>query len=258
MIREIQNTGLRIEPPVFKCDACISEKIAEPMPRTAFAMGLIGSAGSGKTSLMVNMLTNPKMYKQAFDHVHLFAPKSSMNSLKDDIWEDHPSEKIHHQLDFHTLDQVQGKTRERAMTKPKPETTLLVIDDMTVFLKHKATEAKLREIIFNRRHNYTSIMLLVQSYKAMPMDLRKTLSHFFLFKPRNKKEAEAIWEELMFVPRTVGESILQFSFREPYDFLMGDCGTGEMYHNFNQLVLPDDREADPPAVDDEEYNSDDG
>jgi hypothetical protein len=240
MIREIQNTDLVVEPPVFKCDNCISDNIAEPLPKTAFAMGLIGSAGSGKTSLMVNMLTKPNMYRQAFDHVHLFAPKSSMDSLRDDIWEDHPSDKVHHALDYTTLDSIHTKTRSRAKVKPNPETTLIVIDDMTVWLKHKQVEAKLREMIFNRRHNYTSLMILVQSYKALPMDLRKTLSQFFLFKPRNKKEAEAIWEELMFVPRTLGESILQFAFREPYDFLMGDCGTGEMYHNFNRIVLPED------------------
>lgn len=240
MIREVDNPNLVIEPPVFKCDSCISENIAEPLPNTAFAMGLIGSAGSGKTSLMVNMLTNPKMYRQAFDHVHLFAPKSSMNSLRDDIWEDHPADKVHHSLDWSSLDNIHAKTRLRAKAKPNPETTLIVIDDMTVWLKHKQVEAKLREMIFNRRHNYTSIMMLVQSYKALPMDLRKTLSHFFLFKPRNKKEAEAIWEELMFVPRATGESILQFAFQGTYDFLMGDCGTGDMYRNFNRLVLPDD------------------
>jgi len=39
--------------------------------------------------------------------------------------------------------------------------------------------------VFNRRHNYTSIMILVQSFIAMPLDLRKTLSHFFMFKSRN-------------------------------------------------------------------------
>ncbi len=111
---------------------------------------------------------------------------------------------------------------------------------MTVFLKQKSVEEKLREMIFNRRHNYTSIIVLVQSYIAMPLDLRKTLSHFFMFKPRNKKEAEAIWEELMFVPRNVGEELLRFAFREPYDFLMGDCTTGEMYRNFNRILIPED------------------
>lgn len=74
----------------------------------------------------------------------------------------------------------------------------------------------------------------------MPLDLRKTLSNFFMFKPRNKKEAEAIWEELMFVPRNVGDNLLRFAFTEPHDVLMGDCSTGKMYRNLNRIVLPTD------------------
>jgi hypothetical protein len=31
----------------------------------------------------------------------------------------------------------------------------------------------------------------------MPLDLRKTLSRFFMFKPRNKEDAEVVWEELL-------------------------------------------------------------
>lgn len=237
---EVVNNQLKVVAPVFKCDKTIGKNVKEPLPNTAFAASIMGSAGSGKTSLMVNMLTDENMYKQCFDHIHLVCPKSSMNSLKDDIWASHPAEKIHNTMDFATLEHIHKKCKERAIVKPEAETTLMVIDDMTIWLRHKSIEEKLREMIFNRRHNYLSIMILVQSYKAMPLDLRKTLSHFFMFKPRNKKEAEAIWEELMFVPRAVGDNLLQFAFREPHDFLMGDCNTGEMYRNFNRIVLPED------------------
>lgn len=240
---EVPNKELKLEPPQFKCDRPIGKNVKEPLPNKAFAAAIIGSAGSGKTSLMINMLTNENMYKQCFDHVHLICPKTSMNSLKDDIWEFHPAEKIHNSLDFGTLDMIDKKTKERSKAKPAPESTLVILDDMAVFLKQTAVQAKLREMIFNRRHNYTSFMILVQSYKAAPLDLRKTLSHFFMFKPRNKKEAECIWDELMFVPRTTGDALLRFAFREDHDFLMGDCMTGEMYRNFNKIVMPEDPES---------------
>lgn len=245
MIKEVHSSKLVVEAPKFKCDSVISKQIEEPLPNTAFAMALIGSAGSGKTSLMINMLTSQQMYKHAFDHVHLVAPKSSMGSLQDDIWKNHPAEKIHNELDFFTLDTIFKKSKDRAHVKPKPETTLVIIDDMTIWLKVKTVENKLREMIFNRRHNYTSIMILVQSYKSMPLDLRKTLSHFFLFKPRNKKESEAIWEELMFIPKSTGDELMRFAYRESYDFLMGNCNTGDLHRNFNRLVLPEDTTQDP-------------
>jgi hypothetical protein len=202
-------------------------------------MGIIGSAGSGKTSLLVNFLTNKDMYEKAFDHVHLICPKSSLKSLKDDIWEGHPADKMHNVLNFGVLDTIEKACKERSTEKPRPKTTLMIIDDMTVFLKQKDVDEKLRGLVYNRRHIYLSIMILVQSYNAMPLALRKTLSHFFLFRPRNKREAEAIWEELMFVPKTTGAALLRFTFRDKYDFLMGNCSTGQMYRNFNLVDIDD-------------------
>lgn len=155
-------------------------------------------------------------------------------------------DKIHHSLDVMTLQEIETKTNIRRTKKP-PETTLIVIDDMTVFLKQKDVEAKLRKIVFNRRHYYTSIMVLAQSYIAMPLDLRKTLSHFFLFKPRNKKESEAIWEELLFMSKKVGEGLLRFVFRENYDCLMGDANSGNVYRNFQLVETPE--EVGDPAGD---------
>jgi hypothetical protein len=234
MFTEVQNnSGLVIDPPKFKCDRPIGKNVLEPLPNTSFACAIIGTAGSGKTSLLINMLTQEHMYKQCFDHVHLICPKNSMNSLKDDIWINHPADKIHNTMDFGVLDAIDRKSKDRARVKPEAESTLVVIDDMTIWLKHKNVEEKLREMIFNRRHNYCSIAILVQSYKAMPLDLRKSLSHFYMFKPRNKKESESIWEELMFVPKTVGDNLLQF------DFMFGDCISGDLYRNFNRIVLPD-------------------
>ena len=236
---EHATSRLQVEPPEFKCDAVIGKDIEEPLPKAAFFMALMGSAGSGKTSLMVNLLTKDGMYKKCFDHVHLIAPEASMKSLKNDIWAKHPGDKVHHSLDVMTLDDIDNRANVRRAKKP-PETTLLIIDDMTVMLKKKEIEAKLRKMVFNRRHNYTSIMILVQSYIAMPLDLRKTLSHFFMFKPRNKKEAEAIWDELLNMSKKVGDELLRFVFQEPHDFLMGDTNTGTVYRNFNLVECPED------------------
>jgi hypothetical protein len=200
-------------------------------------MALMGSAGSGKTSLMVNMLTKDGMYKKFFDHVHLIAPEASMKSLKDDIWSKHPGDKIHHNLDIPTLDDIDRRANIRRTKKP-PETTLMVIDDMTVMLKKKEIEAKLRKMVFNRRHNYTSIMILVQSYIAMPLDLRKTFSHFFMFKPRNKKEAEAVWEELLNMSKRTGEGLLRFVFQDPHGFLGGTRTRGASIENLTWSSVP--------------------
>jgi hypothetical protein len=254
---------LVVKPPEFDCDVVISENITDPLPNTAFFGAIIGSAGSGKTSLLINFLTQKDMYAKAFDHVHLICPKASMKSIKDDIWENHPADKIHNSLDGMTIDKLIKLGEERKHAKPKAQNTLVIIDDMTVFLKQKDIEAKLREMVYNRRHIHISIFILVQSYNAMPLTLRKTLSHFWLFKPRNKKESEAIWEELMFVDRKTGAELLRFVFQDKHDFMMGNCSTGQIFRNFSLLdvdiddvgsTLPDSKR--PKQEDDSGDDSD--
>lgn len=252
MFKEHENKRLKVEAPDFVCDKPISNRIQPPLPNTAHFSALIGSAGSGKTSLMVNFLTNKDMYANVFDHVHMCCPKNSLGSLKDDIWEGHPTDKMHDTLDWMTLDTIHKKAQDRAKVKPCPETTLLIIDDQTVWLKKKEIEAKLREMIYNRRHLRLSVWILVQSYNAMPLNIRKTLSNFFMFRPRNKKEAESIWEELLFVPKTTGNALLKFVYRDSYDFLMGDVNTGQVYRNFNEIEINEDGETFGEEKDEED------
>jgi hypothetical protein len=61
-----------------------------------------------------------------------------------------------------------------------------------------------------------------------------------MFKPRNKKEAEAVWEELLNMSQKTGEGLLRFVFQDPHNFLMGDTNTGNVYRNFNLVECPED------------------
>jgi predicted neutral ceramidase superfamily lipid hydrolase len=106
-----------------------------------------------------------------------------------------------------------------------------------VYLKNKDNEAMLKKLIFNRRHIHLSVWLLTQSFTQLPLSIRKTLSHFLLFKPRNKKEAESIFEELIFIPKEISEAVMTYTFKGKHDFLFGNVETGTLYRNFNELVI---------------------
>jgi hypothetical protein len=49
----------------------------------------------------------------------------------------------------------------------------------------------------------------------MPLSIRKTISHFLSYEPRNKKEFTAIFEELIFLDREQGEALTRFVFDKP-------------------------------------------
>eukprot|EP00951_Prasinocladus_malaysianus_P018698 scaffold149921_cov15-Prasinocladus_malaysianus.AAC.2 len=58
-----KRSDIKLRPPKFKCDVPIAQGILPPLPNKSFFWGLIGPPGSGKTSLLVSLLTNPGAYK---------------------------------------------------------------------------------------------------------------------------------------------------------------------------------------------------
>ena len=94
-------------------------------------------------------------------------------------------------------------------------------------------------LIFNRRHYRLSIIILVKSYNAMPLAIRKTISHLICYKPRNRKETSAIWEELIFLDKETGEVLQRFVFDERYAFLFACADTNELYKKFDRILIRD-------------------
>ena len=74
-----------------------------------------------------------------------------------------------------------------------------------------------------------------------------------MFKPRNKKEAEAVWEELLNISKRTGEGLLRFVFQDIHDFLMGDTNTGSVYRNFNLVECPEDTGLNNESLTDEPH-----
>jgi len=159
-------------------------------------------------------------------------PRHSVASLKNNVFKNH--DKMHDELDFQTLSGISDKIKEAA---EEEENSLLILDDVTVALKDKLVQRLLRDLILNRRHYRLSIWLLVQTYNAIPLPVRKTISHLVMFKPRNRKETDNVFGELVFLEREVAEKLHGFVFDAPYRFLMADVDGGLLYKNFDRIII---------------------
>lgn len=231
-----RKSSIVTRPPRFKCDTSIHEQIEYPMPKRSFFMTVIGSAGSGKTSLMVNMLRSPQMYKRAFHHVYLVMPPNSLASLDMKAFQKH--DKVYEELTFETLDKIHERAKA---SSEEGEFSILVIDDQTAALKDREVQRLMKQLIFNRRHLRLSIVMLVQSYNAIPLSVRKTVGHFAMYKPRNKKEYGAIFDELIFLDQQTADDLMRFVFRERYDFLFCDVEQSLFFRNFDRINLNADQ-----------------
>ena len=86
-------------------------------------------------------------------------------------------------LNFESITSIKAK-----LTAPtaENENTLLILDDVGASLKNADIQKELCEIIFNRRHLKTMIIILVQNFTSMPLSIRKLFTYVICFKPSKK------------------------------------------------------------------------
>lgn len=237
MIKEIANDKINLSLPQFLCDTPLSNRIPQPLPANHSFVVFAGSAGSGKTSTAIGLLTTKgkkACYRGVFHNIIVMMPKSSLASLRKNPFHDLDEEKIFHELTYETLNDVYELVQDYA---DEDENTLLFIDDMTASLKDLEVQKLFSLLINNRRHLRLTIWMLVQTYKSIPLTLRKTISHLFQYKPTNKAEVSSIFEELLFYPKEIYEKVLRHVYQKKHDFLFADIGTRKLYRKFNELLL---------------------
>jgi hypothetical protein len=235
IITEYEN-DLRYSPSPMLCDKVISEKIKSPLPNMTHFMGVIGKPGSGKTSITMTLLTHQDMYHKSYHNVFVVMPKTSRDSLSGSPFKDHPPEKLFEELTPTVLNFVHEYSK---VASAENHWSLLILDDVANDLKNKENERLLKALIYNRRHLKLTIWILSQSFNCLPLSIRKALSHCIFFKPSNKKESEAVFSELLFLPKEQHEIITSHVFPEgqAHNFIFMDCVNGHIHKNFNRIEL---------------------
>jgi len=238
-VTEIQNNDIQLSIPKFTCDTTLGDHIKEPLPKTSFFMIISGKPASGKTSLAVSLLTSKaknRVYRKCFDHIIIFMPKHSLNSMKKNPFKGLPKDQKFTKLTANNLMTVKKMVKDWS---DDDERTLIFVDDMTAYLKDNSLVKLWLDLVNNRRHYHISLMMMVQNYKTVPLHLRKVASHLIFYKSQNKAEIESIRQECVYRDKNDFNKILKFTWRKKHDFLLCNMLTGELYRNFNKLVIED-------------------
>ena len=229
--KEVKKAGLSIVP--FKTNKAQIEQ------RETMKQGIIphhpsstifnGASGSGKSNLLVNLLTRPEFYgkrngKHYFDKIHMFSPTAGeMDDLCQHLI-DHcglETSDIHNEFDqkllLSILDDQQKAIKKKGIHKsPK---TLLLLDDIQSDKKFLASKAIKRLFLMNRHYN-TSTWLCGQSFNLTPRACRLQANNLFLF-PMGGSEKKVLIDE--FSPpgltKKEFEELVDHATSEQYQFL---------------------------------------
>jgi len=243
----IPNKTLSNPPHVMKCDNCFHADLCDPLPNQSFCMYICGRPGSGKTSLLVSLLTNKPIkgkkcsYRKLFDHIIVCSP--SIKTLGNNIFDKLPEEQKFEDFDLNLLNFIDEFTES---LDPSKEKTLIILDDVASQLKRSMVcEKLLTKLQQNRRHRGLSFIILSQQYKSLPLSCRSTITNLIMFRPINIKEFTFPAEELIPINKKIISEFMQFIFDKKYNFLLIDMSLLKSakyryFKNFDQVLLPDE------------------
>ena len=226
----------------FNVDNPLGDHILPPFPNQSFFMLICGKAGSGKTSLLINMLTQKdknRIYRKVFDKILLVMPSNSRKSMKnnplDDLPDDQTFEEFNHRV-IERVKEIRDEFDELDKKRKRPRNQLLILDDITATLKNNDIQKALIELATNRRHLKLSIILLVQFIRAVPRPVRFQITQVVFFKPANQLDSKIIQEEYINLPHDQYNDLTRFVWVNSHDFLFIDKQNETYFKNLQKII----------------------
>lgn len=157
------------------------EKMPKPLPQFIFRMLLLGSSAGGKTTLLLNLLTNPNFYLGSFDKIWIISPTASVDTTWQALDKLNESEKSKYRIleecteeDIQAIFAEQDKDIADSNNKAKP-LGLIIFDDC---INSKFMDSKtFSDLFYKGRHWNLNTILSFQSYKLIKRSIRLNFSH---------------------------------------------------------------------------------
>jgi GTPase SAR1 family protein len=191
---------------LFKAhDHDVVDKTAPVLKNTkAVQMMIVGAKRSGKSTLILSLLSSAKLYKNYFHNIYMISPSTSDGKMLPLIRELEGQGKFYKELTEGNIEKILNeikaeqdalKMKEKKLKKKLPPIhNLLILDDVMADLPRSFKKNKITSLFMNARHYSLSTMIVSQVYKGVPAQVRKQTDVIYTF-PVVKKEKEAMIED---------------------------------------------------------------
>lgn len=235
-----KGTDPGLKRPVFLCDNRLKDDVPSPYNLLVDSYKFIlwvGRPGSGKTSHLFSLFKDKRCLKKTWNNIILVMPIQSLNSMKrsSNIFKDISEEKLFD--DLADIDIIREQVKEYA---DEGENSVIIIDDQMTKLKDPSVEKILADIVANRRHYRTSLILLTQIYERVPLKLRKLVNTVIMMFRPSKRELEMMFDELLEQDRETALEVNKIAFTSPYSWLMVDVPSQKLFAKYDEIIISDD------------------
>jgi hypothetical protein len=190
-------------------------KSNDPLPKQDIVWIVSGGKGSGKSTMVLNVLKNKHAYKGCFENIFLISPTSRNDKKFEKLVKELDAEnKYFSECNDEVVDEIIERLKafnesfdeEEEGRKPH---NLVLFDDCLAFLPKSTQKSRFNELITTSRHLKTSVWILVQKYNRVNPIIRAQMDLLSIFHTNNKKELESLEDDL---------NLNKHQFEEIYDF----------------------------------------
>ena len=193
------------------------------LPKFPFSMVISGRSGSGKTNLLLNILSRNDLYGDYFHLILVFSPTA--NDL-DDTYSilDLPKENFISNFDSKMLQSILDNRKKLIKDKgiefvAKYSRVLLIFDDMIAEKRFLESPENLK-LFTLLRHYLCSVIILSQSFKKIPRSIRINANFLAIF-PSLESEIMILLEEVTpsGITKRDFRAVLDYCTADKYSFL---------------------------------------
>ncbi len=167
--------------------------VASPFPDPSFVLPIIAKRNSGKTTLLIHLLTNPQIYKGIFHRVYIWSP-NLLYDPKYRIPDFHPGVDAWEHFD-------EAHVEELYHLKERPEFQnqhwLFIFDDCMneeEFKQQNSYTHPLERMANVGRNRKISIIVIVQKRTGVSINILEQADMIITFKPFNYKQKKALYD----------------------------------------------------------------
>ena len=197
--------------------------------KLSFMMCVVGKPGSGKTSVIQELLLNPDLLSGFFDLIFIFSPTPFpfIECILNENWFSSFSITILEEVILNIRNMINKEFQKQIKV-------LFVFDDLISSFKAWKTSPPIMTLFFNRRHllpynSEISIILTAQRYAVIPINYRSCINNLIIFR-LNDRDYKFIKED------SVGNLSLKDMnnnwLTNNYDFVYISLNDGFYYKNF--------------------------
>ncbi len=216
------------------------EKSDDVLPMGSRIFAIIGPKGSGKSSIVLSLLTSKKSpYRRYFNNILLVSPTAKYDDKMKPLQEEVASENHYWEhLNEETAEEITDElnTLNEAYQGKKKIQNLIILDDVTHSFPTGRKPSKISSLFTNSRHLKTSIWVITHKYTSMPTIFRNQVDALFIFRTNSKMEIECFKRDLN-CDEDLFEQNLKKATEEDHSFLLVNLygGKCKMYHRFDEI-----------------------